>query len=363
MKSQLIVAVAVIIVLGGLSGTYYYMSPVQVSQQTDNQPTVQQPTVDVKEEKVGMTGLEVAKRITDYIGTQRNSEGFYTYSSNCEAPQCPFVDQVFKNANTWPVYAYVGMYRATKDSKYLESAKRDADAMLEWCAQDRNECVRVLYQVYNLYGETNDQKYFDFLKSEADALVALPDQPETNFTMLIAIDSLELSDVYVLTGDRSLLETSAKKLEQSEDLLQNEKLLFEVNGNKYYTFSCWPELARLEMFKASDDGKYLDEVKRFADGRDLPNNNHLQGWMTDAQPCIDVYLSLGELTGDASYTTGAEKMTQNVLTNFWDSKENPKVSGNDAVISNGGSDFSTVTESSYMAYLLSRMGDHVFEVS
>ncbi|MBI5355484.1 MAG: hypothetical protein HZB68_03445 [Candidatus Aenigmarchaeota archaeon] len=311
-------------------------------------------------EKTTKSGLEIAKEIYSYIGTQKNKDGFYAYASNCKGG-CPFIDSVFKNANTWPVYASVGMYRATNDSKYLDAAKRDADTMIAWCAQDSRECVRVLYQIDALYSETGDKKYLDFINTETAALLSLPDEAETNFTMLIAIDSVELSDSYIWSGDSKALDSSIKKLSQAEALLANEKTLFEKDGNKYRTFSCWPQLARLELFKSTDDSKYLDGVKAFA-ANNIPGNLNIFWMMTDLQPCLDVYQSLYELTGDKSYNADAEKIAQHIITKYWDSSYSPKVSGNNAIKSNSDQSFSTITEASYMAYMLSRMEGSRFEV-
>lgn len=349
-----IIAVVIVLVLAAALGAYYYSGG---SLNLTSQPAQTQQNVPANT----MTGLEIAKTIYAYIDTQRNSDGFYSYASNCDS-NCPFSGSVFKNANTWPVYASVGMYRATNDTKYLGAAKRDADTMLKWCAQDGRECVRVLYQVDALNRDSGDQKYSDFLQQEAKTLMALPDQPETNFTMLISIDSVELADAYVQTGDKTMLDASVAKLNQAENLLSQEKVLFEQNGNKYQTFSCWPQIARLELFRATDDSKYLDSVKRFVADRNIPGNLNLFWMMTDLQPCMDVYQSLAELTGDSGYSAAAQKIAQHIITNYWDSSVGPKVSGNNAIKSNGDQKFSTITEASYMTYMLSRMKDTRFEV-
>jgi hypothetical protein len=355
---QLIFAAVIIVVLGAVLGAYYYItgsSEVRI-------PSNIQPTQELPGETGGMTGLQVAARIYDYIGTQRNADGFYLYSSNCEG-DCPFVGSVFKNANTWPNYASIGMFRATGDPSYLDSARRDVDTMMAWCEQDKRECVRILYQVAELYKETGDRKYLNFVVDEIGVLTANEGGfADTNEAMLLAIDSIELAVAGKMTGDQKLIPKSVEKLSESERLVANNHIVYESDGNKFRTFSCWPELARIELYKATEDKSYLEKVKTFADSVKLDNNVQHLWFMTDIQPCIDVYQQLGELTGDRSYSQAADKMIEWVLQNFWDSKNAPKVSGNDSIKSTVDQKFSSITDSAYMVYLLSKSKDSVFKV-
>lgn len=353
-----IVALIVVVVAAG-AGVYYYYSIGGLNSVQSQQ------SVQTQQAGNGMTGLEIAGKISTYMDTQRNPDGFYNYTSNC-GDNCSF-DQVYNNANTWTTYANIGMYQATGDSKYLDAAKRDADTMLAWCSQDSVQCIRVLYQIDRLYQITGDRKYSDFVTSEARVLIG-PNNPYTYTddpaaAMYSSIDSIELADAYNISGDGTLLSASLEKLSNADAKSKGGQLIFESNGNKFYVYGCWPQLAKLRLFGVTGDKKYLDGVKAFADAYDMPQMLPSLWFMTDMEPCIDVYQQLGQITGDKAYTDGSNAMITYVLKNFWDTPASVKVAGDNAIKSTQDQTYESITDSSYMVYLLSNADNKSFEVT
>ncbi len=359
MSRQILVAVVIIAVLGAALGGYYLVTggfnptvpvndvPVEGTQPSDGAAG----TVEA-----GVDPLAAAAEIYAYIQTQRREDGFYDYASNC-GDGCPFVGAVFKNANTWPTYAAVGMYQATGDDGYLADARRDADKMIEWCAEDQKECVRVTYQVNELYKETKDERYADFVKSEADVLIDPVNQEfiGTDMPMLLAIDSLQLAQVYEMTNDEKYLDAAVSKLTSADSNMEKEMILYAVDDRVLKTYACWPELASIEIYKATGDRAYLDRVVDFIDDLRIADNVHQMWYMTDVQPCMDLYVQLGSITGDGKYTLGALSIMNHILDNYWDSKANPKVSGGGSIKSTKDQNDSGITDSAYMVWLLAKI--------
>ncbi len=353
MKKYLPIIIPIIIIAAGIGGYYLY----------DNYyPNIEQP-IENNIQEAGFSGLYIAEKIYDYIQTQRNLDGFYKYASNCEEG-CVFYESVFNNANTWPTYASVGMYQATKDDKFLIDARRDADRLLAWCDEDPTECIRVTYQVNALGKETGDKKYIDFVVKEADVFLD-PENSEiiqTDVVMLKGIDSIQLAQAYDITNNKKYLDASLNKLSESENLLVDEKTVYGYNNNLFRNYACWPNLAKLELYKSTEDSKYLMDVINFADGINLPNNIHQLWFMSDIQPCIDLHIQLYQITNDDKYLEGSQKMVETILLTYWDDIDNPKLSGSNAIKSTIDQDWTSITDSSYMIYLLSQIQNERFDV-
>ena len=361
-KIPIIIAIVIVAAVGA-----FYFSGFELEKSEVPEETVVSPETQTEQE--GTDSLEIASTIYSYIQTQRNSEGFYHYSSNCD-DDCPFKDQVFKNANTWPTYASVGMFVATGEQRYLDDAERDADALLAWCEEDPVECVRVTYQISSLADVSSNEKYSNFVIDEADVLIdpANSEIVGTDMPMLLSIDSIQLADVYGITGDEKYLTSSIEKLNEAEAALESDSFeggaalpVYARDGNLFKTFACWPQLAKIELYKSTGEKSYLDEVASFVDGVKVDENVHSLWFMTDVQPCIDIYIQMGELTGDSSYTDGAVRMMQSTLDLYWDTPSNVITSGNNAIKSARDADDSSITDSSYMVYLLSKVNSK-FEV-
>lgn len=357
MKAPAIAAIAVVLAAG--LGAYYYFGTdmgAQYGQQPSQAPQVAPANT--------LTGLQVATRINDYVATQRNADGFYHYSVNCLPEENCFNAPVYEMANTWPVYANVGMYKATGDSKYLDAAKRDADTMMSWCENNASYCVYVTYQIYDLYKATGDARYLDFVKNEADVISNVDNAIEfSNDSMLLSSAAIEFADLYGETKNSTYADWARADTDEAQSILLSYTIVFGNNGHDFRAFSCWPQLANARLYGETRDQKILENITAFMNDYNLQNNFLYLWFMTDIQPCIDLYQTMGDLTGNQSYYDTAHNMSQYVLTDFWDTKSNPKVSSSDAIKFSKDKSFETVTDSSYMVKLLSRMKDSRFEVS
>ena len=182
MTSPIIPIIIAIVVIAG-AVAYFYSDLIPQEAPVTVPEEVETETGEVMEESI--TGLEVAQQIQSFIDTRRTTDGFYRYSYACDIgfqEDCTGFQGVYETTNTWTTYSNLGLFRATEDSVYLEKARTDADAFIEWCNEttevNGNACVWTLFQIVELYRETGDEKYRDFLLSQGELLLDIDESGE-----------------------------------------------------------------------------------------------------------------------------------------------------------------------------------------
>lgn len=322
--------------------------------------TVPEKATEKPAEGGKLSGIGIASKIYGYIEGQRRDDGYYDYASNCNEDDCKFD---FKNpheiSNAWAAYAAIGLYRATGQERYLDDAKRDGEKLIQFCGSNEEECVSITYQIVALYEATGDPRYLELAKAEAGYLMdAEKSLYDSGFTMLIGGDSKGLADLGTSAKDPSYSDSALRILDGEEKAAESDFPLYAVsNGSDsvvYKMFSCWPQLARISLYRSTGDGKYLKAVEEFADSFEVAEHVGDLYSATDMQPCADMYQNLAELTGEKRYDDGAKKILQRIITDLWDSEYGKKPLGKNSVKFMADKGFSTLTDSSYMVYLLSR---------
>lgn len=369
MSRQILVSVVIIVVLGGLLGGYYYMTGgLQPTVPINEQPvTGTQTGSEVAEETKGVTGLEAATEIQSFVDSRRQADGYYGYSYNCEKgfqEDCQ-LDISYPTTNAWATLSNLGMYRATGDVSYLNNARRDADLLIDWCEGESHMCQWVLVQVSELYDETKDQRYADFLLKEGALLMDVDGSTDAetifqrNSTMLLGIEARQLAQIYKINGDDSYITEANERISQAYDGTRPDNwIVYEFNDNKFTKNSCWVELANMELYEATGDENYMLQAKDLLDSFDPAGNSVYMIFMTNLQPCAELYMRVYQATGDSKYMDGAVKISNYILENLWDRKDRPIVSGSGTILYDTESKrIDTLTDTAYMVYILSMIKD------
>jgi len=364
MSRQVFVALVIVVVIGGLAGAYYYV----IGSYTPTQNPTEEPSSEAPvsgAEETGITELEAARQIQSFIDSRRTEGGFYKYSYNCEKnleTDCG-LDLIYETTNSWTAYSNLAMYRATGEKTYLEGAKRDADRVIEWCSDSANNkmCSWILVQIYELYEETVDKRYSDFLLSQGETLLNLDnvDDPEIdsqrNSTMMLGIEARELALIYKINGDERYVDEAKVRIERAYGgFTPDNYIMYQFNGNSFKYNSCWPELANIALYEATKDTSYLEQSKDLLDTFDPAINVVYMNFLTNLEPCIELYQRVYDVTGEKKYMEGAGKMLDYMLKERWDSPENMLVSGSGTVLSDSYSKVDTLTDVAYMVVLLAR---------
>tara|TARA_Y100000294_G_scaffold149852_1_gene146893 strand:- start:35 stop:1075 length:1041 start_codon:yes stop_codon:yes gene_type:complete len=318
-----------------------------------------QPIEEPREEGV-MTGLEIAEMSLNYIDSLRNPNGSYTYTSNCVPSECPFPpDLSFGTSHAWVNYAYLGLYQASNDNSYFNKAKNEIGLLHNVCKDDAITCAWILPQVNDYYKITNDQTTLNLITTTGEEL--LLENPSEDI-MSLGIEIRELAILYDLTKNDKYLTESVNRLNQAENLfLSIGEILYSFNNIKFYSGSCFVELGRLELYKSTDDSKYLEDVITFIDNFNIGNYMKELRFQQNMQSCTEVLLQLNELTGDVKYKTQAAKAMQYVITNLWDSSISKKYYGNEAFLI-GTNGVNTITDTAYAIFSLTKLSNQKFEV-
>jgi len=361
MKSQFVVAAVLILAFSSLVAGYYYFTGTVTPPMQEERPAVQAPA------EVGKTAhLEAAERIQSFIDTRRTEDGYYRYSYNCEnglETDCG-LDLVYGSTNSWTALSNLRLYQATGDQAYLEKARRDADAVMDWCdaqPDDGKICLWILVQISELYEETGDQRYADFLLGKGEMLLGIindkdPDVVwQRNSTMMIGIDARELAAIYKLNGDQRYIDEAKIRVKEAYFGTPDNYPLYQFNGNNYLENSCWPELANMEIYEATGDQASLEQALDLLDTLDPATNVFYMNFLTNLQSCNELYLKAYEATGDKKYLEGAVKMADFVLADRWDTPENNLVSGSGTILSDDYSKVDTLTDAAYMVAILSQI--------
>lgn len=367
MKAGIVTAAVLILVLSGLvAGYFYFVGPI-VPVQEASQPEAQVPA---EVEKV--VYLDAAKEIQKFIDTRRTDDGYYKYSYNCEnglETNCN-LDLVYGSTNSWTALSNLRLYQATGEQAYLEKAKRDADAVMDWCASQPNDgkiCLWILVQISELYEETGEQKYADFLLGKGEMLLGIVNDKDPdvvwqrNSTMMIGIDARELAAIYKINGDQRYIDEAKIRIQEAYWGTPDNYPLYQFNGNNYLENSCWPELANMEIYEATGDQASLAQALDLLDTLDPATNVFYMNFLTNLQSCNELYLKAYEATGDRKYMEGATKMADFVLVDRWDNQENNLVSGSGTILSDDYSKVDTLTDTAYMVAILSQI--HSLEAS
>ena len=239
--------------------------------------------------------------------------------------------------------------------------------MIDWCStqpDDGQICLWILVQIDDLYRETGDAKYRDFLLEKGQMLMDIgrSTDPEVidqrNSTMMLGIEARELAAIYQINKDQSYIDEATARINAAyEGGTPDNYVVYNFNDNPFKYNSCWPELANMEIYAATSDDSNLAQALDLLDTYDPAGNVLYMGFLTNIEPCGELYLKAYEATGDDKYRQGAEKIVRHILEHRWDTAENNLVSGSGTVLRDDMSKVDTLTDVAYLVRILSALKD------
>ncbi len=318
-----------------------------------------------------ITKKEVRKstmqQILSYIGSQYRADGYYDYLAHYDdqcitkagKKDCPFNgERMFPTTNAWTALAYLSSYRAFATSQDLDLATRDMDKLMLYCGTNQKECLWVLVQAADLYNVTKQPRLLAFLREEGEELLRTK---ESDYFMLLAIESRELALLYGLTQDPRYLQQANVRFDHARQrLLAQRSLYHNKQGTAFFPEQgCWYALSAVELARQTSQVSYGDEAQKFltqaqiySHFSDFPNP-------VEIQPCIESYFQLSKLLGDQRYYQYGEGLLKKFVDRFWDGGEVKKKYGEGGTLLNpdpkrsaGGENYVNLTDSAYTAYLL-----------
>jgi uncharacterized protein YyaL (SSP411 family) len=234
---------------------------------------------------------------------------------------------------------YLHLFQITKDEFY----RRIAVETLDYVKREMLDAQGGFYTAQDADSEGVEGKFFVWTPEEIAAILGAEDARGFNF-YFDATEHGNFEEKNILNVKNSL-EVSAEQLQTSEDKLKEilergRKLLFEEREKRIKPFrdekvlTAWNGLMLATFAEASailENEEYLDIARRNADFilENLQKDNYLLRTYKDGQAKLNAYLEdyanfadglveLFQVSGEAKYLTEAKRLTDLMITEFWD---------------------------------------------
>lgn len=308
----------------------------------------------------------IAQEMLDYIQTQYRSDGYYNYLSHFE-DSCDITDPVkctqsldksYPTSNAWAALAYLGGYQILGEQKYLSLATRDILKVKDYCTNNPQNCLWVIWQIEKVYEINKDPQILELLNTLGPVL--LSSGPNDNL-MLLATEVRELAGLYKITGDQRYLDEATNRLSLAKSSFNKEHAIYQKMENQFTNYACWFTTGSLELAKITNDDKETADVRIFITQADIPNNYFYFQYPLQFQPCLETYYMLYDKNGLKKYYDNFTSLTELFLDAAFDSAQNKHLYGEGGIIFNlmpqpqgqESQNLVNITDTSYMVYLLS----------
>ncbi|MFA6048590.1 MAG: hypothetical protein WC792_01410 [Candidatus Micrarchaeia archaeon] len=331
---------------------------------------------------VEVSGIEAAQSALAFINGMKLSDGTYVYSVDCDSSGCNKKSNLtgLPQSNAWAALANVGLYRATKDSKYLDAAKAEVAKEIAACPVStpipgqklEKNCLWALVQPYEVYKETKDAATKKFILDTSGVIAGYLGPTPRDGPMLESIIARELAIAYSLSKDEKYLQLAIKFNDAAKTALDAKNETAYANGFPVRLEECWQKLAELQLYDATQNQSYLSSAKGFFDGIEKAgaSDSFYENFESANQlhPCAESLQILAGKTGDAKYSAVSAAISAHLAQASWDSQYSKKYGGgnggfvttfcqqNNAAAVCAPANVKTVTDNAYSAYLLSSQG-------
>ncbi|MFZ2484425.1 MAG: hypothetical protein WAW81_00560 [Minisyncoccia bacterium] len=267
-----------------------------------------------------ITGLEVAIKTTSFLDKTLQSDGSMTAGFVCDmaTDQCnPIVLNPNQPDLSQAIYGYYELAKVMDNQSYRAKSDQAIDFVLDKCRTNFHMCDRNVSPIASYYLDTKDKKYLDATYSSAKKLLVLSNQD------LVSQDvGPNLAILYRATGD----DRYKKRLID----VANEELLSWPRGRDRLEYSLrvvWSVF--IPAYTVTNDQKYLIASENFFDNFNLAENFDLSLVTPESIiKGVEALLSLSKMSDHGSvYKAKAHAALQEVLNQFWDNPENPKLNG------------------------------------
>lgn len=311
---------------------------------------------------------DYSKVILNYISTQSQPNGYYQYLAHYDElcvllngkTSCPFNgSKVFATTNAWTALAYYSAYAIKEDNDLLLKAQKDIEALRTYCDSHTDECRLVLTQPYLLYEKTSNEIYRNFMLQNTQDIL---NESSVDVPMVQAIESRELMNYYLLTGDKKYLTASQSRLQKAKNLLSKSAPIYVTKeGQIFRSGACWVTLAQSAQGRSDTNSQELHEAEAFLESTNVYGHANAINLSIELQPCIDTYFELANVTKNYSYTDTGRYLLKNFLESFWDGPSMKKLWGEGGTLSTSSMAQDTplykhvnLTDSAYTLYLIYR---------
>lgn len=366
-KKVLIGIVAVLLLIGAVIAVILTMNrPQGAVKELPEGQTVKFKTIEDAQNSLKEQRLGIIKSVADYITTQKTPEGYNNYIAHfnevCggeKVANCPFgSENVMPINNSWSALGYFAAYEATKDEKYLDLMNKDIQSLISYCTPRKNDCLWVLAQPSIIYTGIQSPEILEFINGIGANLLA------TDFKGSIMIQSIrarELALFYEITKDQRYLAAAETVLQEVKQALNTTNTPSDENlaVASQRSQACWYTLAAAELAVATRDPKYLEEARLIDTDPEIQNLYLNVPFSVSVEPCAETYYLIYKITNDPEAYEKGERIVRYLEQNFYDSKENMLVWGENGVtaakktasVPEGVEKIVDMTDTAYFAYL------------
>ena len=361
----LVLAVVLIIILNKPTEAPVLLPPVT---KPEVKPPERLPITDAAAE----TYLKIAEQQASFLNSLEKDDGSIYGSSDCDSNKAETNYQTAGHA--WRLLAFTSLLKATGDVKYLEQSNEEFSKVTDGILKDPFSVNAVLPTLYEAYNNLEGIPQAESLKNSLFEVVYLVGIQVKNVYKPGADEPVMMRGIFARAsaigynilkrnGFRKPGKSTSLEKEAGEALDYSKELYLQSIGKRdsdtanYSRQDCWLELAKLEIYQATDDTQDLNEVLDFFSRTDF--NRLYEEYPafdlipTEVQPCAESLLRVYKLTGDVKYRTKSID-----LLNLMSDKYIVPNSCNSGVISRPESETSAnrimdATEAAYGAYIYS----------
>lgn len=358
----------------------------------------------IPSEGVFLSGLDIAKESVSFFDKLSDERGVFSIMACSSKENCYLERPAESTTYAWRLLAFSGLYLNTREERYKTLIYDNFRKLSE--TYYGPDAFWLLPQVYEGFRATQDISFLSFYYSVAaqfrSFIIFKTDEELLNSPMIRAIEAYELAQAYYFLGSkrisgelkkRGVVFSDSKSFDFDRSLFLNQsKRLLELGEKASYSGkpvlkdflefkqdSCWIQWAKLQLYQATGERKYLDEVHSFFSRARLGTRLPLEVQFSapvQVHPCIQALQDLTKIYKASNFKDQAsifEKdvdfLIQNFIIPIWDSKHSPKCLGDNGFLSNYrskellcDSNNKLNTDASYSIFLLSRQKNSMYKV-
>jgi hypothetical protein len=295
-------------------------------------------------------GKLIVTQTYGYFKKYLRDDGFYEYfahhSELCTKENCSVgKNNIVPIANMWVILGRVGYYeRINPQEQVLDMAEKDAAALLGWCKEKEEECALAAFPILKLYKLRPKEEYLAFINKAGKNLLA--GRPTYQVVQSLGMKARVLVHLFEFFGDERYLEEARSTLVKAQKL----KIAEEKKYNSPHNDECYLTLAESEIGRA---GKQEDLLAQAAGFLTAGEYKKVPQELTLIQPCIDAAFILGGLKGGERLIGIGEEILSGLVKERWDGPGIRRQYEEGGFIMGEDPRFINITDTGYMAYLLS----------
>lgn len=332
MSREVVLALAVLAVVGGVAAVYYYYAG----------PETALPSGSSQEAVEGTDYSALAAETLSFWEGLKDENGDIPLAVECIAgSECVLVGAEFPTTLDSLSVSYREAYVETGEKRYADLS-REAYAALERACAPSGLCgVSGFEASLQAYVFDADSSAKEDVISSRDRWVEIgrSDLPEANI-----MAASRLIWIYHLDGDAETLEIAKSKLDEAK-AARVAVVPAGLDGTEVVSsYECAIQSLNLEFYGVTGEQAYLDDAKSYLDSTDFAKLASGATSMSVLRDCSYALVQAAKLTGDASYAAKAEAVADVAIERFWDGAE-PKIDGSGGFVSGSGPYFQMTKKS------------------